>query len=467
MAITKIQCLNEAHTGNPAAHLKNALSYIQNPEKTEENVMVGSINCLPDTAFEQMMDTKVTFGKTNKRQGYHIIISFAPGEATEEQALDIVARFAQEYLKDKYEAVYAVHNDKKHMHGHIVFNSVSFETGMKHESNLFHVLRVGLPTICNTESENQELTFDKLFVYYASKGITLNKRTFKKNLGFLLDNGKYNMLAQLMSDNSGIPIRFAIFKGKDKTSTMYSVREFGNTCLLMSLDKVLEYGGVLNVPQADERERIVERKEIPLFDEEAFREAMINAFVHNQWTTGNAPMITAFSDRIEILSRGTIPPGQTMEGFFAGESVPVNQKLSDMLLQLHISERTGRGVPKITEVYGKGTYEFRENSIVVSIPFTRVSTEDEDPRWTQDRTQDRTQDGTQEDSKGSSEDEKIKRILEFCQTPKGILEITEMLGYSGRKPTKKYVKPLVEQGRLAMTIPDKPQSKNQKYVTVK
>lgn len=335
------------------------------------------------------------------------------------------------------------------------------------ESNLFHVLRVGLPTICNTESENQELTFDKLFVYYASKGITLNKRTFKKNLGFLLDNGKYNMLAQLMSDNSGIPIRFAIFKGKDKTSTMYSVREFGNTCLLMSLDKVLEYGGVLNVPQADERERIVERKEIPLFDEEAFREAMINAFVHNQWTTGNAPMITAFSDRIEILSRGTIPPGQTMEGFFAGESVPVNQKLSDMLLQLHISERTGRGVPKITEVYGKGTYEFRENSIVVSIPFTRVSTEDEDPRWTQDRTQDRTQDGTQEDSKGSSEDEKIKRILEFCQTPKGILEITEMLGYSGRKPTKKYVKPLVEQGRLAMTIPDKPQSKNQKYVTVK
>lgn len=170
-----------------------------------------------------------------------------------------------------------------------------------------------------------------------------------------------------------------------------------------------------------------------------------------------------FSDRIEILSRGTIPLGQTMEGFFAGESVPVNQKLSDMLLQLHISERTGRGVPKITEVYGKGTYEFRENSIVVSIPFTRVSTEDEDPRWTQDR----TQDGTQEDSKGSSEDEKIKRILEFCQTPKGILEITEMLGYSGRKPTKKYVKPLVEQGRLAMTIPDKPQSKNQKYVTVK
>ena len=47
-----------------------------------------------------------------------------------------------------------------------------------------------------------------------------------------------------------------------------------------------------------------------------------------------------------------------------------------MFLQLHISERTGRGVPKITGVYGQETYEFRENSIVVSIPFTRIRVEE-------------------------------------------------------------------------------------------
>lgn len=133
MAITKILYLNEAQTGNPAGYLKNALEYIQNPEKTEERVLVGSINCLPETAFEQMMDTKVTYGKTDKRQGFHIMISFVPGEATEEQAFDIVGRFAKEYLGDKYETVYAVHNDKEHMHGHIVFNSVSFETGAKYD----------------------------------------------------------------------------------------------------------------------------------------------------------------------------------------------------------------------------------------------------------------------------------------------------------------------------------------------
>lgn len=342
------------------------------------------------------------------------------------------------------------------------------------ESHLFYILRVGLPTMCNTESEYQELTFDKLFVYYASKGVALNRRNFKKNLGLLTEDGKYNLLAQLISDDSHIPIRFAIFHGTDKASTMYSVREFGNTCLLFSLDKVLEYGEVLNVPQADERGRKVERKEVPLFNQDAYREAIINAFVHNQWITGNAPMITVFSDRIEILSRGTIPPGQTIEGFYAGESVPVNQKLSDMFLQLHISERTGRGVPKITEVYGKETYEFRENSIVVSIPFTRVQEEEmthdgmemtlDESKMTHDEVIMTHDNAKMPHDEQQGEEE---RILEFCITPRTILEIMETLGLKERKSARRHIKPLVEQGRLAMTLPDKPKSKNQKYITIK
>lgn len=133
MAITKILHINEVDMGNPARHLEQALDYIQNPEKTNGNVLVGSINCLPETAFEQMMDTKMTFGKMDKRQGYHIIISFVPRETTEEIAFDIVERFAKEYLKDEYEAVYAVHNDKYHMHAHLIFNSVNLVTGMKYE----------------------------------------------------------------------------------------------------------------------------------------------------------------------------------------------------------------------------------------------------------------------------------------------------------------------------------------------
>lgn len=89
--------------------------------------------------------------------------------------------------------------------------------------------------------------------------------------------------------------------------------------------------------------QVVERKEVPLFGNKAFREAIINADLHNKWVEGNEPMISAFSDRIEILSRGTLDPAQTMEGFFLGDSIPVNEKLSEIFLQLNISEKSGRG----------------------------------------------------------------------------------------------------------------------------
>lgn len=241
------------------------------------------------------------------------------------------------------------------------------------ESFLFTMLREGFPTIENTESEYQDLSFEKLQIYYGAKGVKLNTEQFKKNLGLYTQSGKYNIMAQLLSDNSHIPIRVAIFSGTTKADNMYSVREFGNQCLLYSLDEVLRYGDVLNIIQADEVDRIVERKEVPLFDNDAFREAIVNAFLHNKWVDGNEPMITVYSDRIEILSRGTLPKNQTIEGFFSGESIPVNKKLSEIFLQLHISEKTGRGVPKITSKYGKEAFEFRDNSIVVTIPFNWIN----------------------------------------------------------------------------------------------
>lgn len=241
------------------------------------------------------------------------------------------------------------------------------------ESFLFSILREGFPTIENTASEYQDLSFEKLLIYYGAKGIKLNMEQYKKNLGLYTADGKYNIMAQLLSDDSHIPVRVAIFSGKSKSDNMYSVREFGHQCLLYTLDEVLRYGDVLNIIQADETNRIVERKDVPLFDNDAFREAIINAFLHNKWVEGNEPMITVFSDRIEILSRGTIPREQTISGFFSGESVPVNKKLSEIFLQLHISEKTGRGVPKITEKYGKDAFEFNENSIVVRIPFNWIN----------------------------------------------------------------------------------------------
>lgn len=135
MAITKILNIMGSEGRNPASHLKNALEYIQNPDKTEECVLVGSINCLPDTAFEQMEETKNIFHKTGKRQGYHVIISFSPEEkVTSEQAMYVLEHFAKDVLGDDYEAVYAVHTDREYMHGHLIWNSVSMTTGKKYNS---------------------------------------------------------------------------------------------------------------------------------------------------------------------------------------------------------------------------------------------------------------------------------------------------------------------------------------------
>lgn len=248
------------------------------------------------------------------------------------------------------------------------------------------------------------------------------------------------------------------------------MEEHFNMCLLMSLDRVLEYGEVLNVPQADERNRVVTRKEVMLFNIDAYREAVINAFLHNQWVTGNEPMFTAYEDRIEILSRGTLPPDQTMEGFYLGESVPVNKKLSDIFVQLHISEKSGRGVPKIVEKYGEKAFDFRENSIVVTIPYNRLDLGNN----TQDSTQVTTQVATQvSESKPNAGnimqglDPTSQKIIEFCSTPKTTKEITDYLGFRERKSASKYIRGLVNQGRLAMTIPDKPNSSKQKYISIR
>ena len=331
------------------------------------------------------------------------------------------------------------------------------------EAALFRVLNYGAPDLLNTESRFSELSFDQLFLYYDMKGIKLNRKTFKANLELLTRDGKYNMLAQLLSDDPHIPIRFAVFNGKDKTSTMYAVREYGNMCLLMSLDKVLDFGDTLNVPQADERERKVERKEVMLFSKKAFTEAVINAFAHNHWVSGDAPMFTAYEDRIEIVSLGTLPPGQTRDGFFSGISIPVNKKLSEILLQLHISEKSGRGVPRIVREYGESAFEFKDNAIMVTIPYNRLELGDRTPSVTPSDTPSVTPSVMPSDR---SMNETGRKILEFCIEPRTSREILDHLGLKDIKSLREQLKKLLEQGRLARTIPDKPNSRNQKYIRI-
>ena len=132
MAYDKIRVI---HT-----RLDNSIRYMMNAEKTIDGstgaVLIGGINCLPNTAYRDMMQTKRRWDKANRRiQGYHVIHSFAPGEVTPEKAQEIGMELARRLVGDRFEAVVSTHTDHDHVHCHIVFNSVSCMDGKMYRDN--------------------------------------------------------------------------------------------------------------------------------------------------------------------------------------------------------------------------------------------------------------------------------------------------------------------------------------------
>ncbi len=131
MAITKTMHMKASGKGKIGIHLEHAINYILQPKKLGNSNLTGGINCLPDSAYEQMKATKQMFGKAGGRQGYHFVISLKPDEGTPEIMYDIAMRFAEEAFGGEYETVVAVHTDRNHLHAHIIINSVNMVTGYK------------------------------------------------------------------------------------------------------------------------------------------------------------------------------------------------------------------------------------------------------------------------------------------------------------------------------------------------
>lgn len=135
MAITKIWNIAKSKDGNLSNSLHRSLLYIVKPVKTDGGVLVGGVNVMPDAelAYEQMCETKQTFGKELGRQGYHVVLSCPVGEGDPQTMYQLTQEFIEEYLGNRYEALFAVHVDKGHLHSHIVFNSVSMIDGYKYQ----------------------------------------------------------------------------------------------------------------------------------------------------------------------------------------------------------------------------------------------------------------------------------------------------------------------------------------------
>ena len=129
MAITKYKVIKK--------NLEAVINYAMNGEKTENGILVSAINCLPQTAYSQMMLTKKAFHKEDGRLGYHIIQSFNGNEISPDKCNKIGMELAEELWGDKYQVIVCTHTNKQNVHNHIVLNSVSFIDGTKyHNSNV-------------------------------------------------------------------------------------------------------------------------------------------------------------------------------------------------------------------------------------------------------------------------------------------------------------------------------------------
>lgn len=275
-------------------------------------------------------------------------------------------------------------------------------------------------SIVNIETNNQELTFDQLKTLYTGNDLTLRDNTFKQNLNLLTRNGTYNLMAGILADTNSYSIKVAVFRGTDKTNLIRR-NEYGYKCMLVAAKQVLDYMEALNDTVVDMEGGLREEKK--LFDFSCFREAWLNACLHNRWSRQTPPAVYLFDDRIEIISVGGLPDGLSLEEFYEGKSKPVNLELQQIMVQLDYIEQTGHGVPLIISRYGKKVFDITENFVTVTIPLNKVRVQDniikENTKWLTD-----------------DKDEKILMLMKNNSSIR-VNEISKLLGLGTTTITKK------------------------------
>ena len=134
--------------------LVSSLHYAADKDKTnlenEQKLLVEGINCDPDIAARQMIDTKEIYGKTDGVVAYHAYISFKPGEVSPEEAQQVAMEVANKMWSKDYEMIVATHLNANCVHCHIVINSVSMTDGRKMNENkaMYQLFRKTSDEVC-------------------------------------------------------------------------------------------------------------------------------------------------------------------------------------------------------------------------------------------------------------------------------------------------------------------------------
>ena len=305
------------------------------------------------------------------------------------------------------------------------------------------------------ESPRQDLTFRQLKIYYEENGIKLNDN-FAKNLNFLTDEGKYNYNAYLLADENNISIKLVKYLGTTKLELIEN-HEYGYCCLITATHRILERLVSENTVYA--KIEYNGRKEVEMIDSKALKEAVINAIVHNDYTYNYSPIIELYSDRIEITSGGGLPQELSKGEFLQGVTAPRNKDLIRVFKDVDLIENIGSGVLRILKAYDKSCFIFMDHFLRVSFKYKENPFEYDDTAKAKS-----SKLGSKKSSKLAVSEE---QILEQCKTAKSLKEIAHHFGYKDvYKFKNNYINSLLEKNKLQMTIPDKPKSKNQKYVRI-
>jgi len=221
-------------------------------------------------------------------------------------------------------------------------------------------------SIGKIKSNRQDLSFEQLLIYYQEKRKPLNKQ-FQKNLELITPQGDLNYAAYLLADVNNISVKVAKYKGDTRVDLTES-NEYGYVSLIKATKSVLDKIDIEN--RTGTQITAKERKEKRLWNAIALREAIINAFVHNDYTREIAPKFEIFNDRIEITSAGSLPEGLSESEFFEGFSIPRNKELMRVFKDLDLVEQLGSGIPRILEFYGKSCFRFSDNFLRMVFPST-------------------------------------------------------------------------------------------------
>jgi len=192
--------------------------------------------------------------------------------------------------------------------------------------------------------------------------------------------------------------------------------------------------------------------EIP---KEIISEAIVNAVAHRDYTSNGSVQVMLFKDRLEIWNPGTLPLGWTTEKLKKlHRSIPANPLLADPMYLAGYIERLGTGtidILRLAKTSGLKEPEFVEDDEFRVIVYRRETKSDLTAPY--DTPYDTPQVTTE-----------VERLIKVLQHEMGRAEMQKSLKLTNSKYFREsYLQMAVNYGVVEMTIPDKPQSKNQKY----